>query len=295
MKVGEAMTLEVQYARPEDTVQRAAGLLRDLGVGLIPVVSDGAVVGVVTERDLAVRFVAEGLDFSGTTAADIMSRDVLTVYEDQEAAEASELLENGRADVLVVLDRKNKLVGVVTPGDLAREAPAVEESMSDQPGADVVNDLIKDELSAVQTYHQAAEKIHGPALAEVRRLENEHEKAAALLQQAVAERGIEPATKAGVWGLWSKLVEGAAAAVGESTALRALKEGEERGVRDYEDALRDESLPSDVRALIQTNLLPQTREHIPALERYLGGRGPSGTSYHADQGYGDAGGGRGVA
>jgi CBS domain-containing protein len=293
MTVGEIMTLEVEYVGPRDTVQRAAELMRDLDVGMVPVVDGGAVAGIVTDRDIALRCAAEGRDLAATSVGDIMSREVVYVYEDQEVSEASRVMEDRRIRRLVVLGSGNRLVGVVSLGDLARAVPA--RAGAADAGAEAVNALIKDELAAVESYRQAVGRLHGPAIAELRRLENEHERAAALLQQAVAERGIEPALTAGAWGVWSRLVESAAAMMGETAAIKALKEGEEHGVRDYERALKDGTLSSDVRALIQTELLPSTRGHIPALERYLSGRGPSGTAYNADQGYGPAGGGRGVA
>ena len=296
------MTLEVEYARPQDNVQRAAELMRDLGVGMVPVVERDAVVGIVTDRDLAVRFVAEGLDFSGTCVSDVMSREIVYVYEDQDVAVASRLMEHKRVRRLVVLDRDNKLVGVVSQSDLARGAPQAAEPIaheaseeSEAGGGEAVNDLIRDELAAAATYRQAAGRARGPAVAELRRLEDEHEKAAALLQQAAAEQGLEPATSAGGRGVWSRLVERAAALVGEDTSLRALIEGELRAVEDYELALRSSELPVDVRALIEASLLPQAREHVPALQSYVSGRHPRGSSYSADQGYGPSGSGRGVA
>lgn len=300
MKVGEVMTLEVHYVEPRDGVLRAAELMRDLDVGMLPVVESGAVAGVLTGHDLAVRLVAESRDPARTTAADLMSREVVYVYEDEELEAAARLMKEKGLRRLVVLDRENELVGIVSRGDLERAEPSVlsaasRASSGAAKAAEAVNALIQDELAAVESYRLAVGRVHGPAIAELRRLENEHEKAAALLQQAVAERGIEPAITAGARGVWSRLVEGAASLLGEDQALRALKEGEEHGVRDYERALGDAALFSDVRALIQSDLLPVTREHIPTLDRFLHGRGPSGLSYNADQGYGPAGGGRGVA
>ena len=305
MKVGEIMSLEVEYARPQDNVQRAAELMRDLDVGMLPIVEREAVVGVVTDRDIAVRFAAAGLDYAGTSVTDVMSREVFYCYEDQELAEASRLMERKRVRRLIVLDRDNKLVGVVSLADLARTPfagalPALETVFQrgerrEAPAGDALNALIRDELAAAETYRQAGERVHGPAIAELQRLEAEHRQAAAALQATAAERGQAPATSSGAWGVWSRLVERAASLVGEETALRALIEGEFHGVEDYEQALRDRELPAEVRALIQTDLLPQTREHIPALQSYVMGRHPRGSSYNADQGYGPSGSGRGVA
>jgi len=331
MKLGQIMTLELETVAPSDSVQRAAEAMRDSDVGMVPVVERDAVVGVLTDRDIVTRFVADALDFSGTTVADVMSREVFYCYEDQDVADAAAIMEDKQIRRMLVLSRDNKLVGVVSLGDLARRepreaqpvleevsrpedrraaptrtaqpadfpsiSPQVQSRRVERPtGVDQVNGLIKDELSAVETYRKAVEKVKGLAAAELRRLENEHEKAAVMLQEKLAERGLEPATSAGAWGSWARLLEGAASLLGDKAAIKALKESEEHGIKDYERALEDDDTPPDIRALIRTELLPQAKAHVPVLDRFLGGRTPpGGTSYNADQGYGPSGSGRGVA
>lgn len=327
MKLGHIMTLEVETVRPDDSVQRAAELMRDLDIGMIPVVDGPSVVGVVTDRDVAVRFVAEGFDKKpAMPVSEIMSREVFYCYEDQDVSEAAKIMEDKQIRRMIVLSRDNKLVGIVSLGDLARKEPRSAEPVLEhvsEPGshrraegavrrgggahpsvfrdsgktdADAVNALIRDELAAVETYRQAMDKFGGATAAELRRLENDHERAVALLQEKVAEKGVEPATSSGAWGAFAKTVEGTAKLLGKTAALKALKEGEEHGIKDYEAALEDDSVPADVRALIQTHLLPQTKAHVPVLDRFLHGRTPpGGMTYNADQGQGPAGGGRGVA
>src|SRR6185369_3924657 len=84
MKVSEMMTTDVEVLKPETTIQDAAEKMRQLDAGAMPVVDGGRVVGVLTDRDITVRFVAEGRDFSGTTVADIMSRGVVSCGQDDE-------------------------------------------------------------------------------------------------------------------------------------------------------------------------------------------------------------------
>jgi len=128
--------------------------------------------------------------------------------------------------------------------------------------------LVKDELAAVETYRQALEKVGGePGGSELRRIEAEHEEALSLLQERLDD--LEVGTDSGLWGSWSKAVDGLAKVFGSKAALEALKEGEEHGVHDYEDALRNESLDADIRWIIGSEILPKTRAHIPALERLL--------------------------
>lgn len=165
-------------------------------------------------------------------------------------------------------------------------------------GKDAINALVKDELAAVETYRQALEKIgDDPSAEELRRIENDHERAVTLLQEEVAEMGEEPAISSGAWGAWARAVEGAAKLFGDRAAIRALKDGEEHGARDYERALEDQTLDEKVKMLILTSLLPRAREHIGVLDRFLAGGATSrgGMSYNADQGYGASGEGRGVA
>jgi hypothetical protein len=64
-------------------------------------------------------------------------------------------------------------------------------------------------------------------------------------------------------------VQGAAKLFGAKAAIKALKEGEEHGIHDYEDALEDERVPAEVKELISTTLLPRTRAHLPVLDRHL--------------------------
>lgn len=317
MKLGQIMTLEVQTVRPEDTVQRAAELMREGDLGFLPVVEGRAVVGCVTDRDVVVRFVADALDYSGTSVSDVMTREFFSAYEDQDVEGAAQLMEDKRIRRLIVVSRENELVGVVSLGDLARRAPEVAEPVLEevsQPGhgaagarpmdrrakaptgTESVGGLIRDELAALEGYKQALEKLKGAKATELRRIENDHEKAAALLQEKLAERGIEPPTRSGARGSWTRFWESAASVLGDKALIKALKEGEEHDIAAYERVLDDDETPPDIRALIRKELLPQARAHIPVLDRFLSGRTPpGGTSYNADQGFGQAGSGRGVA
>lgn len=145
--------------------------------------------------------------------------------------------------------------------------------MKKEKDSKILGSLVRDELAAVETYKQALEKVEADAAEELRRIESEHEEAANLLQEQVAQLGGEPPTSSGAWGAWAKAVEGAAKLFGNKAAIKALKEGEEHGVNDYEQALHEEGLDPSVKALIRTNLLPKTRAHIPMLDKFLHGHG----------------------
>lgn len=135
---------------------------------------------------------------------------------------------------------------------------------------DTLNSLLRGELAAVETYNQALAKFgDAPHSSELKLLKAEHDQAVNILRQHLARRGAMVSEKSGVWGMWAKMIEGAAQLFGKTAALKALKEGEEHGVRDYEEALEDENLDPETRVLIHSNLLPQTRAHIPVLDRLM--------------------------
>jgi uncharacterized protein (TIGR02284 family) len=133
-----------------------------------------------------------------------------------------------------------------------------------------LNRLIRGELSAIETYRQALDKMKdAPEATELHSLMVEHRNAVQVLREHVLQRGGTPATSSGPWGGWAKLVEGTAALFGNAAALKALKEGEEHGVKEYEAFLQDENADQDCRLLVQSQLLPQARAHIPVLDRLI--------------------------
>jgi len=133
-----------------------------------------------------------------------------------------------------------------------------------------LNSLLRGELSATETYQQAMEKLKdAPGNSQLRQMHVEHREAANTLRQHVHGCGGKPDQGSGAWGTWAKLVEGTAKVFGNKAALKALKEGEEHGLKEYEAALKDDSLPAECRTLVQSQLLPQTRNHIAALDRLM--------------------------
>lgn len=133
-----------------------------------------------------------------------------------------------------------------------------------------LNDLVKGELAAVETYREALDKISGPAAGEdLRAIESDHEEALIILRDAMTQLHAAAPVDSGLWGEWSKAVEGAAAAFGDKAAIKALKEGEEHGVMSYERALRDQALDPALSQVIRSRLLPRTRAHVGMLDRLL--------------------------
>ncbi len=133
-----------------------------------------------------------------------------------------------------------------------------------------LNSLLRGELAATETYQQAIAKMDGTSdVGDLRRIHIEHREAANTLRQHIHECGGKPDQGSGAWGTWARFVEGTAKVFGQNAALKALKEGEQQGVKDYEAALKGGELADECRNLINTKLLLQTHEHIAALERMM--------------------------
>jgi hypothetical protein len=134
-----------------------------------------------------------------------------------------------------------------------------------------LNSLLRGEMSAIETYRMALEKLEGSheaGVAELQAFRRDHRDAADALWHLMEGKGEKPSDGSGAWGAFAKAVEGTARLLGNAAALKALKEGEEHGLKEYEDALNDATLTPDVRAMIQTYIARQ-RSHILILDRLI--------------------------
>src|SRR4051812_21739837 len=112
MNVNEIMTADVVVVRPESTVQEAAQKMRTLGIGCLPVCDGDRLVGMLTDRDIALRLVAEGLSPGRTAVSRCMTPDVRWCYEDQSLEEAQKLMKKKQVRRLPVISREKRLVGI---------------------------------------------------------------------------------------------------------------------------------------------------------------------------------------
>jgi CBS domain-containing protein len=120
--VSDVMTTRPRAVTPDTPVTQVAELMREEDVGAIPVVQDDQLVGMVTDRDIVVRAIAQGKDPRGMPAAEVSSRDLVTVDPDQDLSDALQLMAQHQVRRLPVVDRDNHLIGVVSQADVAREA-----------------------------------------------------------------------------------------------------------------------------------------------------------------------------
>lgn len=121
MQVKDIMTRSVDSITPDTPIHQIARKMRDDDVGALPVVENGEVLGVVTDRDIVIRGIAEnGAGVSEKTADKVMTRDVLSCKEDQSLDDLQKEMQSGTVRRMVVTDSEEKLVGMVSLGDLAR-------------------------------------------------------------------------------------------------------------------------------------------------------------------------------
>ena len=118
MNVREVMTREVQIATPEQSIRDAAQLMARIDAGTVPVGKDNKLVGILTDRDIAVRAVAKGLG-PDTPVREIMSAEVKYCYDDQSVEEVARNMADIQVRRLPVVDRDKRLVGILSLGDLA--------------------------------------------------------------------------------------------------------------------------------------------------------------------------------
>jgi CBS domain-containing protein len=137
MKVREIMSHGVQTAQPEDSVRDVAQAMADMDVGALPVCEGQSMIGMITDRDIAIRVVAKGLS-SGTAVHEVMTRDAEYCLIDDDVADVAHKMARLQVRRLPVIDEARRLVGIVALGDLALEdkAKRTGETLSDisQPG-----------------------------------------------------------------------------------------------------------------------------------------------------------------
>ncbi len=139
---------------------------------------------------------------------------------------------------------------------------------------DACNKLLRGELSAIETYTQAIARVDASSdKDELERIRSEHEDSARLLHDHVRSMGGEPSAASGLWGAVAQTIQGTAGLFGESAGLKSLEEGEQHGIREYEEALASDHVMSSIKSVIRGELLPRLREHISTLTAMREDRG----------------------
>jgi CBS domain-containing protein len=108
-----------EYVAPNATLEQVAKKMRDYDVGALPVCEGGKAIGIVTDRDVTIRGLANGKDISKLTAKDVMSKNVVHCRDTEDAEDALRIMEDNQVRRLPVLDEAQKLVGMVSLGDIS--------------------------------------------------------------------------------------------------------------------------------------------------------------------------------
>ncbi len=118
MQVNEAMTSDVKIANPNQSIRDAARLMAQIDAGVLPVGEDGQLVGMITDRDIAIRAVAADKG-PQTPIRDIMSKEVLYCFEDDDVDDVVQIMADIKVRRLPVLNYEKRLVGILSLGDIA--------------------------------------------------------------------------------------------------------------------------------------------------------------------------------
>jgi CBS domain-containing protein len=120
MKVSEVMTREVQTIQPDQTAREAANFMLSADAGSIPVTEGERLIGMITDRDIAVRGVAKG-NGPETPVRDLMSSDIVCARETDDVEDVASKMSEAQVRRLPVIDEQERLCGIVSLGDLSRE------------------------------------------------------------------------------------------------------------------------------------------------------------------------------
>jgi CBS domain-containing protein len=122
MKVKDAMHQCAEWVEPQTPIDEIARKMRDLDIGAIPVGENDRLIGMVTDRDIACRAVANGTDPGKLTARDVMSKGILYCRETEDLEDAMRIMEQKQVRRLPVINDKKRMVGMLSLGDVAHAA-----------------------------------------------------------------------------------------------------------------------------------------------------------------------------
>ena len=120
MQVKECMTRDVRVVSPDDTIERAAQIMGQIDAGVLPVGEGDRLIGMITDRDIAIRGVAEGCG-SDARVRDIMSQEVRYCFDDEDAERVLGNMAEIQVRRMPVVDHDKRLIGIVSIGDLAKD------------------------------------------------------------------------------------------------------------------------------------------------------------------------------
>jgi len=135
-KLKDLMSRDVKVISPEMSIRDAAMQMREGDFGMLPVGENDRMIGTITDRDIAIRAVAKGMD-SNTKVRDVMSDGIAWVFEDESVEDAAKRMSERQVRRLPVVDRNKRLVGIVALGDFAVESSEI------RPAAEALSEISK--------------------------------------------------------------------------------------------------------------------------------------------------------
>jgi len=123
MKVQQAMHQGVQWVDPSTPLNELARLMREHDIGAIPIGENDRLVGMVTDRDIVCRGVADGLDVAIATARDVMSEGIVFCNDQEELDDAARIMESKRIRRLPVINQDKRMIGMLSVGDISHAGP----------------------------------------------------------------------------------------------------------------------------------------------------------------------------
>ncbi len=123
MKVREAMHQGAQWVSPDTPIREIARLMREHDIGSVPIGENDRLVGMVTDRDIVCRAVADGKNLDNLKARDVMSEGIFYCREDADLQEAVRLMEEKQIRRLPVIDQNKRMVGILALGDISHAGP----------------------------------------------------------------------------------------------------------------------------------------------------------------------------
>jgi|SRR5688572_28970732 len=124
MQISEVLTSDPQCIAPDAPLTQAAKIMKSLGVGMLPVCANDRLIGTITDHDIVVRALAVGANPDTTTVQQTMTREAAYCFADEDVMEAALLMKHRQTRRLPVINRDQRLVGVVTLDELARTGPS---------------------------------------------------------------------------------------------------------------------------------------------------------------------------
>jgi CBS domain-containing protein len=128
MKISEIMTRDPELIDPTASIRDAARRMKDEDIGALPIGENDRLIGMVTDRDIAIRAVAEDRDPNSTTVRDVMSAKVFYCFEDDDVEDAARCMAENQVRRLPILNRDKRLTGIVALADIAQSGEECEKT-----------------------------------------------------------------------------------------------------------------------------------------------------------------------